>query len=150
MVLLFQPKKQDYWKGFFFWVPLWKTRSQLGDGENRTSTLEGSTEAAMAVGCAMRLGSRDAWDPQWAQRQFADSHITAQRSLTTDTQLTHLPGWPGVKKWCYHNLKLTAPMANQSLHAWVTSTSARFRVLWKYLHSEVLWIIPNNCEYLFC
>lgn len=88
----------------------------------------------------------------WAQKQFCKQ----PHHYTVVTHYKYCAKWASTRLASY-NKKMALPqfkddsaMANQSSHAWVTSTGSRFRVLWKYMHSEVLWIIPNNSEYLFC
>ena len=125
-------------------------------GQRRKSLHSGGfpvafTQASMMSGSAVRLGSRGVGDPQWAQKQFCKQ----PHHCTVVTHYKYCAKW--ASRLASYNAKMALPqylddsaMANQSSHAWVTSTSSRFRVLWKYMHSEVLWITPNNSEYLFC
>lgn len=136
-------------------MSLWKTCSQLGGRKESPSILEfphSFHSGVHDVGICCKAGVWRHQQSSELRSSFANSHITTQWSLTTNTVLNELPpGWPAtIKKMALPQFKDDSAMANQSSHAWVTSTGSRFRVLWKYMHSEVLWIIPNNSENLFC
>lgn len=93
-------------------MSLWKTCSQLGGRKESPSILDvphSFHSGVRDVGICCEAGVWRHQQSSELRSSFANSHITTQWSLTTNTVLNELPpGWPAtIKKWHYHNLKMT-------------------------------------------